>query len=78
MIAHGLLGSEPGSGRDNMFSLNLHSKQLFSHMVCNKLAQDRLRNVARVRQRFNQGTWDLNWGWTIEIYILLSFLSNLL
>lgn len=56
MIAQGLLGTEPGSGGDNIFSLNPHSKQIFSHMACNKQAQDSLRNVAKVRERFNQGT----------------------
>lgn len=56
MIAQGLLGTEPGSGGDNIFSLNSHSKQIFSHMACNKQAQDSLRNVAKVRERFNQGT----------------------
>lgn len=78
MIAQGLLGTEPGSGGDNIFSLNPHSKQIFSHMACNKQAQDSLRNVAKVKERFNQGTLGLNWGWTTEIYISLSFFPNII
>lgn len=77
MIAQGLLGTEPGSEGDNMFSLNPHSKQVFSHMVCNKKAQDSLRNVAKVKELFNQGTLGLNLGWTTEIYISLSFFPNI-